>query len=128
MKHIFNIKDDIYNSTIKLFVGSNKQFDSYVQKHLTYDNWQSNKKAEGGLCSFEEEKTKRMLYIVWIEKVPQCIYDASIIGHEVNHLTFRVMEDVNIKAEEAHCYYHDYIFKQIATIIAEELQNGKSKK
>lgn len=125
MKHLFKVRDNIYNRNIVVYVGGYKGADAYIKRNLYKDGLTGHVNTSGFACTYENNLKRTTVRFIWICEYPETIVQWLTLSHEVNHTAFEVLENAGVKDEEAHCYYHDYLFEKIMREIKKETKNVK---
>jgi hypothetical protein len=120
VKQVFKIIDEIYGTEIIIFVGTQRQAESYAKKNLCAEGIGIRESMDGCTCTFINDDDESVRFI-WLQEYPWTLAQWVVISHEVNHVAFYVLEGAGVDDEEAHCYYHDYLLRKILKTLNKEL-------
>ena len=134
----YTIKGDMFLSTLYLFIGKHSDMEKYINK--TYDCEVSDE-GNAGENFFLENKDKKIVRCIWLEKFDNCIQDQSVLLHELLHFTFDILIDRGIKyceeSEETFTYFLEQLYYKTSMaltnsnkkkMIKQAERNAKSKK
>ena len=128
MKKLFKIKDEIYHFLLIVFIGSHEECDDFIKKNYNSDGIGIPKTFSGYSVGLESPDGREIIQFIWYDAFPETLVDWVGLSHEVNHMTFKVLKEVGVDDEEAHCYYHDYILKKVLRLLNKEIKRRESKK
>ena len=133
----YKITDDMFFSTLNLFIGKHDEMERYIKK--TYDCDVSDEGNAGE--NFFLEKDKKTVRCIWLEKFDHTAKDIAVLIHELLHFTFDVLIDRGIKycndSEETFTYFLENLYvksikamtnKEKNKMLKQAERNAKSKK
>lgn len=113
-KKILNIPDGVYGGCFSLFIGDHSILEKYLSKYypgVIVDD-------EGNLGEFFslENKDKRTVNCIWLEKFDRSLFSQGVLVHELQHYTIRELKrrgfHLNEGSEEAYTYFLESVYKQ----------------
>lgn len=104
---IFKIKDEIYWFDIWLIVGDKEYYKEYLKRRkIIYE--------ESGNRGGETIVTDIGIF-VWIPRIDFTSSNYGILGHELLHVAFRVMEQIGFKFDYGNTEPINYYFEHLMT-------------
>jgi len=127
------IKDDFYGQGFWLFVGNNKEVNSFLSKKYEFDEDAIPSSCVGYRCTIENDELGVNAYVIYLEEFNFGISSYSVLSHEVFHHVSRVMYDLGVKyieddGNEAFAYYTGYVTKKIMEALMKMSNNNKPPK
>lgn len=114
---------DIYKVHLTVFVGSKKKFSEFLESSEDEDNKKFTQKVKEDIendfqavASTYWDKQNRVP-ILYLPKISTSLEDLEVIVHELSHVVFIILGDVNITVDmyndEAFAYLQGWLMKEI---------------
>lgn len=118
----FKIDDPIYGQALHLFIGSYKQYRSWVKRHLKNVKLHGNLRYAEAHSEILENEFKEKRYYIRLPRWSATIEEMGILSHELIHHVFFVLNAVGVDVDpqgknEAFAYYYNMLFEKCMELL-----------